>query len=55
MTLKPRAVAASTVARYDRHQSVPTLDGLIGSRTVLAPSVRLNPSTMVVAVRCTVR
>ena len=31
---------------YDSHHSVPTLDGLIGSRTVLAPTSWRNSRTM---------
>lgn len=54
MTLSPEAVAASIVARYDFHQVVPTLAGLIGSRSVLAPRFFLKPRTIFCVVRYTV-
>jgi hypothetical protein len=44
-------VAASIAPRYDVHQAVPTLDGLIGIRTVFALSSRPNSPTIPVARR----
>jgi hypothetical protein len=55
MTLKPLAVAASMAPAYLSPHVVPGTEWLlIGSRTVLAPSVLWNPLRMALALALTV-
>jgi hypothetical protein len=49
--LKPLCTEASIAPWYDFHHCVPTLDGLIGMRMVLARSSCRNSDTIPVALR----